>query len=413
MNLIFKYIIFSFTILCLHVSTFSQTLTSNPYSYFGLGFIDNAGFTESTGSGSAGIAMPSEGVLNPANPASYSSIDSLGFYLYVGVYGKYSKLSSANVSHNTFDSNLKYIAMGFRASKRWGCSIGVAPFSTRGYTVSSIFPTDGDVSEYAITSTGSGSITRAYVANSFKIIKGLSLGVNVSYLFGTLKNKEQVSYSSDVFNDISNSSTNYFKNLYLDFGMQYHFKIKNNSFYTGVTYSPSQNLKTSYDRLVENGTDTLYYLDKGSENFNIPTSIGFGLGMKINDKLKLMADCKIMYWSKSGYSYRKAKLSDSWQLNAGAEYINNNKTGRKYWDYVSYRAGFRYEKTYLSISKKDLHDMAFTIGLGFPVKRTTINVSYEFGLINTQAKASIQENYHRLCLGFALRDWWFQKRKFY
>jgi len=410
--MIFRYLVL-LVLINLNISLFSQTLTSNPYSYFGLGFIENTGFAENIASGSSGIAMPSEGFLNPLNPASYSAIDSLGFYLDLGLYGKQSQLQSGGIKHNIFDSNIKYLTIGFKAAKRWGTSIGITPFSSRGYLVTSTYPTEGDLSDYILTSTGSGSISRFYIGNSFLLTKNISLGANVSYLFGMLKNEESVFYSDATFNGIVNTSTNYFNNFYFDFGLQYNIKIAKNSYYFGITYNPSQNLKADYERLLTNGSDTLYYKSKGSKDFVLPSSIGLGLGLKINDKLKLMADYKTMFWSESDYSYNSVKLNNSFQLNAGAEYIHDNKTGRSFWDYVNYRAGFRFEKTYLTIGDNNLDEMAFTIGLGLPIKRTTVNVSYEYGIIGTISNSGIRENYHRINLGFSLKDWWFQKKKFY
>lgn len=392
----------------------SQTLTSNPYSYFGIGFLEKNGYCENQGMGSAGIALPSDDFLNSTNPASYSAIDSLAFYLYIGLYGKFSKFESGNLKQKTFDSNIKYFSLGFRASKIWGSSIGLAPFSTRGYFVTTNYPVEGELSEFLISSTGSGSISKFYFSNSIRLTKQLSIGANISYLFGSLENLEEITYSDASFNNISNTTSNQFSNFYFDFGMQYKFRIANNNYYAGLTYSPEQRLKASYNKLVMNSSDTLFYKKDGTEDFIIPSSLGFGLGMKIEDKLKILVDLKILNWSESEYSYQAARLSNSWQINTGAEYVHNNKTGGKYWDYIKFRAGFRYEKTNLTIKSESLNEMAITTGLSFPFRsRTTLNIAYEYATIGTNSGSSIKETYNRITIGFALKDRWFQKTKFY
>jgi hypothetical protein len=410
----FKHFLIFVLLLLINGKIISQTLTNNPYSYFGLGFIENNGFSESSATGLAGIAMPSAGNLNSLNPASYSAIDSSSFYFYLGFYGKQSTFKSEGLEQKVFDSNIKYLSIGFRVSRRWGSSIGLVPFSSRGYYVTSNYPTEGDLSEYQLQSTGSGSISRFYFGNSYRITKHLSLGANISYLFGMLKNLEQISYNDANFSNVSSVTSNYFRNFYFDFGLQYNFKKAKNSYYSGIIYTPLQKLNTTYDKLVLNSSDTLYYKAKGKSEFQMPGSLGVGLGIDIDEKLKLMLDYKTTQWSESNYSSSNVKLRDSWQINAGANYIHDNKTGRKYWDYVNYRAGLRFEKSYLSIKGKDLNLLAFTAGLGLPIyNRTMINISYEFGNLGTDASGAINETYHKITIGFAFKDKWFQKKKFY
>jgi hypothetical protein len=392
----------------------AQTLTSNPYSYYGIGFLEKNGYCENQGMGSAGIALPSDEYLNSSNPASYSAIDSLAFYLYLGLYGKFSKFEYKDLTQKTFDSNIKYFALGFRASKRWGSSIGLAPFSTRGYFVTTNYPVEGDMSEFMISSTGSGNISKFYFSNSFRITKQVSIGANISYLFGSLKNLEEITYSDTTFNNISNTTSNQFSNIYFDFGLQYKIKIASNNYYAGLTYSPEQSLKTSLNKLIMNSSDTLYYKNEGTENFVLPSSLGFGLGMNYEDKFKLLVDYKIQNWSNSESSYQTARLSNSWQINTGAEYVHNKISGGKYWEYIKLRAGFRFEKTNMTIKSENLNEIAITAGLSFPFRsRTVINIAYEYATIDTKSSNSIVEKYHRITLGFTLKDTWFQKKRFY
>jgi hypothetical protein len=315
----------------------------------------------------------------------------------------------------TFESNIKYIAIGFRNSKYWGAGVGLVPFSSRGYTVSADYPAVGDLNEYRLISSGSGNINRLYFANSFKITNQLSVGATVSYLFGLLQNDEEINYSVEAYTDVVNSTSNYFYIFYVDFGLQYKFVIGPNEYFTGLTYNPLQKLKTSYERLVLDNTDTLTYETIGTEDFSIPASIGIGAGVNFKKQLKLMVDYKYAFWSQSDYHYKSIKLNDSWQINTGLEYYRGFLYGRNYWDYVYYRLGFRYEKSYLAINQHNINEMAITAGIGIPSKkdRTTLNISYEFAIRGTLADGLIRENFNRITLGIALKDKWFQKRKFY
>ena len=399
----------------LNFHSFSQTLTSNPYSYFGLGIIQNKGFSENAALGSSGIAMPSINNLNSTNPASYVGIDSSSFIFSFGLYGKNSAFETRDNKQSTFDGGLNYIALGFKISRYWAASFGLTPFSSRGYYISSKYPTEGDLSEYQLISTGSGNLSNFYFSNSFKIVKNLSLGANISYLFGSLQNVEQMVYSDPNFKDVEINTTNYFRNFFFDFGLQYKFKVGKNEFYTGLTYNPRQNLNTSYKKIAINGTDTLANIDQGNGNFTIPASVGIGFGANLLDKqLKFMADYKATQWSKSDYHYTVAMLKDSWQINTGVEFVRENKHSNNYWDYVNFRVGYRYENSYLSINTHNLNENAVSLGFGFPLKynRSKINLSYEYAVMGTTDANLIQERYSRIIIGFTLYDKWFQRLRY-
>ena len=401
--------LFIFMMVNFHVN--SQSLTSSPYSYFGLGMIENKGFCETLATGSAGIAMPSIRYLNSTNPASYNGIDSSAFLFYLGLYGKFSEFESQGIKQNNFESNIRYIAFGFRVSKRWGSSFGLLPFSSRGYYITSTYPAEGDLGEYRLISTGSGNLNRFYYANSFALTKQLSIGANVSYLFGSLKNDEAMSYSDASFNSISIETTDYFRNLFLDFGLQYKFHIGLNDFYTGLTFNHLQKLNTNGEKLAINGSDTIAFKSVTRNNFTLPPSIGIGFGANCFSKqLKLMLDYKFMQWSKS--DFESAKFEDSWQINTGAEF--NSKNNRNYLNYINYQVGFRYEKSYLSIKGNRINEIAFTAGLGLPSKydRTRINIAYEYAITGTTSDGLVRERYHKITLGLVLADKWFQRQKF-
>ncbi|MFN8256612.1 MAG: hypothetical protein U0W24_13025 [Bacteroidales bacterium] len=408
-----------FAVVSLSITLFSelyaQTLTSNPYSYFGIGLIENPGFCENSALGSSGIAMPSISRLNSLNPASYVGLPNSTFLLYFGVFAKFSKYQSQGITQKDFDGNLKYLAMGLKLNNWWGTALGVEPFSSRGYYVTSDFPVEGDLNTYTLIMSGSGNISRFYFTNSFKLSKNFSFGFNTSYLFGSLTNTEEISYNSLDLYDIYVNRTNYFRNFFFDFGVQYKFKIGENNYFTGLTYSPSQSLNTRFEKYVVNDGDTLLDAEENTSDFEIPASIGIGLGTHLfKEQLHLSLDYKFTKWSLSKYSYNSAKLHDAWQINSGIEYGRQTLNSYNYWNNVNYRLGFRYQKTYLNIKNLNINETAITAGLGLPSKfdRIITNISYEYAIVGTTSKGLIKERYSRIILGFSLSDKWFQRYKF-
>jgi hypothetical protein len=71
------------------------------------------------GMGRAGLALSSPFYLNSQNPASYSSLDSISFFLDFGMGADFVKYQTAREgSQKGYDVNLRNIAIGFRAGKK-------------------------------------------------------------------------------------------------------------------------------------------------------------------------------------------------------------------------------------------------------------------------------------------------------
>lgn len=386
----------------------AQNYTYSAYSAFGLGLLENNGITENFGMGTAGIALPSERYLNTLNPASFSSIDSTSFIFEVGAFGKYSKLESQGTSLNKLGASVRYIALGFKVAKWWGIAGGLAPFSTRGYTIVNIYPTDGYNDTYQSTITGSGSINRAYIGNAFRPFKNLSIGFNASYLFGSLEQTEQITYSAINYYGMNIVNSNHFNNFTFDAGVQYKATFGIHTILAGVTYNPSQNLSVRTNKLVVNSPDTLQNDRSVYTSFSLPAAAGIGLGYYWKDQVKVFADYTFQQWSKTNYHYVVAQLTDSRQYNFGIEYAPERRINTGYWNAVEYRAGFRHEDSYLVMSGTQIKESAISLGLSLPLRNqfSKINVSAEFGQQGTLVNQLIKESYIRFTIGLTLRDRW-------
>src|SRR4030042_310351 len=158
--------------------------TSSPYSIFGAGQVENSGFGVGKAMGSTGIALKSFNSLNNINPASYGGIDSLSFLFEVGMFAGYTRSESRKEIQHQFDGNMRYLALGCRVTRWWASSLGIVPFSSGGYRVTSKGNMEGELTPYTKTYTGEGGLNQFYFSNAFSPIKSLSLGVNASYVFG-------------------------------------------------------------------------------------------------------------------------------------------------------------------------------------------------------------------------------------
>ena len=123
------------TVLILFVSLpailLAQEGTISPYSSFGIGDIQEQGFSLNTSLGGVGAAMRTVNYLNPTNPASLSAIGVTVFE--TGINGSAIYLTDNIMSQEAFTSTLSYLSLGFPILKGVAVSGGLLPYSYKGF----------------------------------------------------------------------------------------------------------------------------------------------------------------------------------------------------------------------------------------------------------------------------------------
>ena len=102
------------------------------------------------------------------------------------------------------------------------------PYSTTGYNITDYQVLDGD--SIANNYIGDGSINRAFIGTGCNIINQgdtlkLSVGVNASFLFGTLERERNVVFSNSTFYNTKVQEKNALRGITFDGGI--HFYQKN------------------------------------------------------------------------------------------------------------------------------------------------------------------------------------------
>lgn len=404
-----------FIILCPKIS-FTQNLTSSPYSVFGIGEICSKGSSSNLAMGGAGIGLKSTIGLNNINPASYSGIDSLFFIYEIGIISEYSKFSTEKANQNQFVGNLSRIAIGFQANNKWSMSIGLNPFSNVGYNISSTNNMENDNSVYEDTYIGSGGINQIYWGNSVKLLKNVSLGINISYLFGSIEEEEDISFQDNI-TDYKIISENHTKGLYLDYGIQIDLPTNGYNWTLGAIYGHKRYLNSSADKTIYDINSSILQELKdidSDEEYIIPRKIGIGLSVSKNDFLKLAFDYTLNQWSEIEFSNSELKTKDSHGFSLGLEYSPEGRYSNNLLKSWYYRIGGNYNSSYLKINNNSINSMALTFGLGIPVKRnlSMLNISFEVGKNGTLNNNLIEERFYTLNLNFSLQDIWFMKTKY-
>jgi hypothetical protein len=400
-------------------STKAQNNTSNPYSMYGLGELRSQTNAANAGMGNAGLGLPSGSFLNVLNPASYTGIDSLNFLFEIGVDGQYSEFESQGDFAKASHMNLSYMAMGFRINKWAAAGLGLNPYSNSGYEINSGGWIEGTSYQYPLDIMGSGNISRAYVGLAFTPVKNLSLGVKPSFLFGKLVQTQYHDLSIIGSSSVSNVTTDFFHNFFIEFGAQYTLKLKPGDLSLGVMYNPGTALETKRNHTTydDAGNTYEYRTENNRDNFLVPAEYGIGLAFKSKRNMVYALDAGTQKWSNYDYSDEKSaniRLQDNPYVRAGFEYTPTENYLAKYYKRINYRLGFRYAKSYLDLRSTNQKEICVSLGFGLPIniqnQLSRIDISFEGGQNGTTENRLIQETFLRVRVGLSLRDFWFQHR---
>ncbi len=389
-------------------------MTSSPYSMFGAGQVENSGFGTNRGMGGTGYAFLTGTSLNNTNPASYSGIDSLMFLFEVGIFSKLTSYHSKSVTNTKLDGNIEYLAVGFRLFPFWSLSTGITPFSSVGYKINSSDVIEGDLTIYNKVYEGNGGISNFYLGNSIKINRNLSLGVNFSYIFGTLIQSE-TGDAKDEFAGYYLENNISVHSWYINYGLQYAIERNGWKYSLGLIFGDSKRLQTSGEAIFNYLGDTsTVSLESEEINFRLPRKYGLGIGVTYQYKFRAGFDYERKDWSSIKFSNPLLITRNSDRVSIGLEYYPKRKLRDKGFKNIYYRLGAYYRKSYLKIDQTPINSKGITCGLGIPLKNNLshMNLSFEYGTNGTTANGLIREDYWLLHFNISMRSVWFQKSKY-
>ena len=419
---------FSILVLLLLIAfpVFSQIRIASPYSRFGIGDLstNNNAWNSSMGGITFGMRNPSH--INWINPAALTAFDSLSF-LFEGGFNidLVTLTTSVDRSNNTYAS-ISYLLFGMPVTRWWKTSLGLVPFSDVGYNIATYeqLTEGGNVTRLY---QGSGGMNRVYWANGFRIFKNLSIGINASYLFGSM-NRDAIVIFPDSVHYANFKVQNYITigDIYFTYGIQYHKKLKNDlSIVAGVVFSPETKINAKADAIAStfflgaSGTeypkDTIFNAEGYKGKIVIPLFIGGGLSFGKANKWTAGVDGQWQNWKQFTAFGLTDSLINSFQVGAGAEIIPNFENYNKYFSRINYRIGLFYSRTYLQLRNTNLNEYGISLGFGLPLKgnKTMLQIGSQASFRGTTNHDLIRESSIRIFIGFSINEKWFMKRKYY
>ena len=386
---------------------------ASPYSIMGYGALNDHVSASQRAMGGIGYALHSKRQINVKNPASYAAIDSMTFLFDIGANVGRANFSQAGMSTNGKTlGGLDYITMQVPIGKWMGASVGLLPYSTRGYKFGMNIANGTAIYE------GSGGVSEAYLGFAARPVKGLSIGFNAGYLFGNLISDETViakGGQKSMYEQILK-----IRDFNLQFGLQYSYTFNREHTLTlGATYTLGKKTHgdgsiINYDMTnttVKPDTVGIVKLDKG---LSLPWSIGAGIAYRWDNRLTVGADFTYQPWSEARFEgingFNAQTFANRYKAAIGAEYIH--ATRGNYFKRMAYRIGANYQRDYVMVRGNNVKEFGLSCGFGFPTPlRTSVNLGFEYRHRNSTPVKTVGEDYFMVTLGVAIDEVWFVPSK--
>ena len=385
----------------------AQNMTSSPFSRYAYGDMNENVPTGYRAMGGVGFGMRSNKAINPAQPASYTGMDSLTFMFDVAASASWSRYLDGGGMKNKANGNLEYVTMQFPLYKRWiAMSLGLLPYSSVGYDITLTDSIPG----YHFTKnySGDGNISQVYGGLSFNICDWFALGANVYYMWGDLDRMRTLTFTESGLNTTIQAEILSISDVRFRYGAQFFHTFGKHSFNIGAIYENRSKLNSQYILIETQSEDSIPIFKDG---WQLPQVWGVGASYTWANRLTIGFDYEHQGMASALYNGQAGSLSglqDRNRFAAGVEY-RHNPTGRKYVEHMIWRAGVSVQDEYLaSIGAKRI---TASIGMGFPLWSigTVINTTIEY--THRGSSPGLQDNALRFTIGASIAENWFFKRK--
>jgi len=412
--------------------SFAQS-TVSPYSAYGIGIMAERSYAPNLGMGGAGLAYSSPWFIPALNPALLGSQSFSSFEAGITI-----RNTAIRDEINRFDQvngGLQYVALALPIVQgKYGISLSLNPYSSKSYSLLETFDETDVVRPLSKSFTGEGNISQFRLSNGWNINKNISVGAEANYNFGVITER---STTRNIIDDVDTIALPYLVasqnvNNYADvsflIGVRLRKNIKKNTLALGATYSFQNDLNTTKNNSLEylslsgdpiNRSSSL----ADSSNFRtrdlqgvttIPAKLSVGLSYYRQGKWAIAVDYSYQDWSNYALNGSTSpNLQAANALNLGGEYTPNIQSGSKYFERVTYRAGFYSKNGPIIIDNTQINSFGVTFGATLPISKVSnINIGLEVGQRGTLENALVRENYFGIYLSFTYNDRWFIRRQF-
>ena len=396
--------------LVLSVGAYAQNMTSSPYSRYAYGDMNENVPTAYRAMGGVGFGMRNNRAINPSQPASFTSCDTLTFMFDIAASANWSHYRDADGVRNKANGNLEYVTLQFPLWKQWiAMSVGLLPYSSVGYDISLRDSINSDY-HYTKAYSGEGNISQVYGGLSFNILSWFAFGANVYYMWGDLSHMRSVTFDEAGLNTTIQYENMSVSNVRLRYGAQLFHTWGKHTVNLGAIFENKMKLNSELWVVETQSNDSINIYKNG---WQLPMVWGVGASYNWDKRLTVAFDYERQCMASALYNGLKGSdplngLQDRNRFAFGAEY-RHNPMGRKYAERMLWRVGLNVQDEYLAtIGAKRI---TASIGIGFPLWSvgTVINTTIEYS--HRGSAAGLEDNGLRFTIGASIAENWFFKRR--
>lgn len=406
-------IVFLSGFILMSLNMFSQSISSSPYSLYGLGSLYDSDFGSIPAIGSSGMALPSDTFINNLNPASLGYLPLNHFMFDIGGKAITTTYQSSSKTEKRNNFQFSHIAFAFPVTKNSAFSAALRPYSSAAFKISNLkLPIENSQEFYYLTAAGSGGLNNFDFSYGYRFGNKLSLGLTGTALFGSTADERSYVVSNSLTTIHKETS---YKGVRATLGAQY--KI-DSTFTIASTFKAPSRVKATKVQSVESitgGVESVFEYNKASDtdDYYLPLEIGIGISKRFKNNLNMTLDYEKSLWNDTNQSELFGNFVNQDRFALGFIFKAKKDT-RRYWDKIQYSAGANFDTGYLEVDGKRVNNAAISVGLSLPIENTfsALNISYSYGQKGKVSDNLIKENYHKISLNLSLDGIWFVKRKF-
>ncbi len=398
------------------------TRTKYPFSSIGIGELQYPLTTAHQGMGGLSLSYGNQFMLNNGNPALL--VYNFNTTYSAAVMGESRTVNNGEVEGTSGGMRLAYLGLALPIKPlKWTSAIGIAPFSSVGFSETSTRNINNSPFTVEETRNGSGGFTEFYWMNGYAVNRNFFVGAKVSYIFSSIindissqiqdsavfSNYQRVLHQRTAASDVKFSlgavyTDSVFKDLKFNAGVMVDFQ--NNM---SVRRFEANEIRTLNNLLV--GGDTINNNTKGT--ILLPGRIGGGVSFQRINKWMLGIDGYYSMWDNfRDFEGRNLGMSDGYTIIIGGEIIPDI-TAASIIKATTYRAGVTLQRLPFLVNDEHVKDFGINFGLSLPVKgRSNVDASFQYGWRGSLEGNQITENYFRFYFGMTINDRWFVQRKF-
>ncbi|TAF67070.1 MAG: hypothetical protein EAZ55_05265 [Cytophagales bacterium] len=399
--------------------TIAQELGNSPYSRAGIGDLFLPSTAQQNSMAGAGVSFSESFYVNQLNPALLARNKTTIFE--VGIIGRIKLLEATNGNQRDFGGSMHYLSIALPVNRFWTTSFGLTPYSSVKYDNEFRQTIANSTFRATYTQQGRGGMNKIYFANGFEVVKNLYVGIKANYLFGNIQDESITELFTNTTQDlrIAFKRNNQYNGFLIEPAIAYRHKIKNDVYFNiGLNYSLNSTIQAKTTEIVERRTldDTPVIKDTvtngAAQNITLPSQLRVGVSLNKSMHWAFMADVTLQDWTQFK-SFDPDTLRNTFSVHIGAEFTPEYDALKGYHKRLTYKAGFKYAQSPISVNGVPINDMAISFGAALPLARglTIVNIGTELGTRGTIDKGLIRENYITFYLGTTINDKWFIKRK--